>query len=175
MSDPAIRSTELTDLPAVIFLYRQVEALHAEVRPDLVTVAEGEALQATLTTLLSDPDVCNLVIEAHGGVVGYARYRISQVPAVSLSPRAGQAQATIEELMISAEHRREKLATRMLREIESRLGEQGVPLIRLSVYDFSIDAQYLYSGLGYEPVKLELEKRVSPPDARPGTLAPAVR
>lgn len=67
----------------------------------------------------------------------------------------------IENIYVKPEYRDEGVGTMLLEAAEEELLSQGVDVISLEVLAANERAQKLYRSHGYEPHRIELEKRVS--------------
>ena len=70
----------------------------------------------------------------------------------------GERVGEIESLGVLPEYRGRGLGTRLLRELEDRLREQGVTDLVLGVLPGNTDARRLYERLGYRPTWLYLSR-----------------
>lgn len=160
MNNAKFRNASATDLPNLVRLFRQSEAIHQGNRPDLFSRADEAEVQHIFDKFLGDPAISNLILEVSGEAIGYARYRIQEVPRTSFLANGGQKQATIEEIVVSTESRRRGFAQKILSEIERRLNAVGVFSIKLTVFAFNTPAQKLYESLGYRSDSSQMSKRI---------------
>ena len=161
MDSPTIREAQRPDLDKIIALFRQSERLHVEGHPDVFSVANADELLSIFEKFMADAAVANLVVEIDGLMIGYARYRIYQIPKSSFLKNSGAKQALIEEIVISEDWRRHGLARELILEIERRLRTLGIEYVKLSVFAFNKAAQGLYAALDYSPISMQLGKHLA--------------
>jgi len=101
------------------------------------------------------------VAETHGKVVGFVYGRESNPPAEVLDKWNSRKVASIETLAVDEDHRREGIATLLLRALFEAFKQKEIDLVTLSVPAVETAAVKLYAKLGFEPRAQFLWKRLA--------------
>ena len=125
-----VRDLDTADIPQVIDLWKAVGDYH-----DHMDIPEALARKAQAEQNLF------LVAEVEGRIVGTV-----------MGGYDGR-MAWVARLAVAASHRRRGLATWLMRELEHRLEEKGVPQASLLVWHDNAAAISLYEKMGYEIVE----------------------
>lgn len=114
-----------------------------------------KAFQDLLPQGLNTPDnYLYTVQDSQGNAVGMLWF--------GARDRAGRRIAFVYDVSIRAEHRRKGLASRAFLALEDEARMMGLSGIALHVFGFNIEAQKLYSKLGFQPTDISMFKSLVP-------------
>jgi ribosomal protein S18 acetylase RimI-like enzyme len=150
------------DYRAVLEIYAEADALHADALPHLFRRTELPARSLALfQRQLDDARGALLVAELDGRVVGVIQVEIrerGEVPDVpALAPRRW---ASIEALAVADAFRRRGVATRLVEAAQRWVLDQGLDEVELTVHEFNQGAIRFYERMGYRMWSRRLAKRL---------------
>ncbi|MFL5318054.1 MAG: GNAT family N-acetyltransferase [Myxococcaceae bacterium] len=143
-----VRRLRISDFPRL----EEIESAHERAHS-----ARGgwlERVRKLLTLALSDEPEGLLIADLDGKVVGWAAVRQRQ-----LHPLAGDGLGHILHVSVAAEHRKQGIGQRLLRECEAYLRTHGCSGVRISVGVADSSAEKLMKKAGYSPTAWEMERR----------------
>jgi ribosomal protein S18 acetylase RimI-like enzyme len=144
------------DLPALVALNAEVQALHVQALPRRYRAATRAEVEDLFRQRLAQPDTSVLVAEEDAGPVGYA--------VVSVAEKAGNVltlplrAAEVHELGVAARARRLGTGRALMAAAEAQARAWGASEIVLSVIDFNEGARRFYEAIGYETVLRRLAR-----------------
>ena len=153
-----IRRAEITDIPDILCLLRQVCNVHQAIRPEIFKRDGVKYTENDLKTLLLDesrPVWCALEGE---NFLGYCfcqweEYRDSSV----LTDRR---ELYIDDLCVDETARGKGVATALFRHVTAAAKETGTDFITLNVWNGNDSALRFYEKMGMAPRKTTLELRL---------------
>ena len=174
MSLPTIRRATLSDFPALLALYREVDSLHASGMPHVFREAEPSRSDNYFDGLLADANTAVLVAEKEGGVLGVLT--VSLRPAPDIPMFVPRLVAHVSEVVVHAASRRAGVGRALMQAAHEWAREAGAAEVRLTVWEFNQDALRFYEALGYRTatrgMSLTLEDQPLAHDT-PGSPLPA--
>jgi aminoglycoside 3-N-acetyltransferase I len=130
---------------------RALNALFADVFEDAESYARRPPADAWAQALLARPDLLMLVAEADGAVVG------GLVGYVLDKFEAERREIYIYDLGVAETHRRQGIATGLIREVQRQAAELGAWTIYVQADPEDAPALALYRGLGTEEAVFHFE------------------
>jgi len=150
----AVRDASEADRPALDELWRQIDALHAEIQPSFFRRPPGPRAERHLQTALRDPQRHLLVAEDERGIVGTVQLRIYDAPATAVPCRRGY----VEDLVVDSARRGSGVGRALMRAAAARAREAGAEQLLLTVWRGNEDARRFYERLGYHELSHVLAK-----------------
>ncbi len=153
-----LRMATLQDIGCLGELYGEFHNFHARGVPDrLVSILEkpdiheGTELYQAFERIIQSEDSAIFIAEVDQLPVGLAEIYIRQDEANPLTVpyRYGY----LQSLMVSQEHRRQGIGTRLMRAIERWVEEKGASEIRLETWEFPQGPLPFYEKMGYQTLK----------------------
>ena len=154
-----IRPASENDYDMACLLYREVDALHAALLPEIFQPVEGSArpLEQFLEKINSPDDVL-FIAEWQGKICGLVD---AQEEAASPYPMFIPARfARIDNLVVAKDYRRQGVARALLDAIRRWAGERALEAIRLNVFSKNSDALMFYDGAGFTRLTEKLELKL---------------
>jgi ribosomal protein S18 acetylase RimI-like enzyme len=146
-SELIIREASVSDHQAISLLCAQVDALHAQGRPDAFQEPRRPRPIAFLQERIAEPDAAMFVADIGGAVVGFARVKLGRPPDNAMHrPRVF---AYVEEVVVSLDHRRLGVGKALMHAVEGWARDRKVDQIELTVWEFNEEARKFYESLGY--------------------------
>ena len=159
MSVIIVRRATPKDLPTVGRLGALLVRTHWELDPKRFMRATPHMAQGYghfLGTQLDDPDVCVLVAEQEGDVLGYTYAAVEPRDWMSLRDRAG----VIHDIIVDPERRRSGVGRMLLDATLAFLKERGAPRVVLSTAERNESAQRLFARAGFRPTMIEMTREL---------------
>jgi ribosomal protein S18 acetylase RimI-like enzyme len=157
--DISIREVRIEDHPALDALWSDADLIHHGALPTVFARPAGVARSIDFVkSSLSDSTKQMLVAVAQDRVVGVVRLTIRE----RQPPFVPRRFATVEEIVVSAEHRGEGIGQRLMAEAEAWAANNGADEVWLDVWEFNESAIGFYASLGYETITLRMRKEVEP-------------
>jgi ribosomal protein S18 acetylase RimI-like enzyme len=142
---------DLTDEQKAFSTHIQAEANRSRIREDLVRrIITGEVL------------VARGDVDGSGNVAGFVSFGL-ETKRYDHDVQRG----VVYNLYVRPEYRNEGVGRELLTEAERRLAENGVDLVSLQAMAENDAARRFYERLGYQPHRVELEKRIDDDRAEP--------
>ena len=150
-----IRRARPDDMARINELLFQVQALHAEGRPDIFKIGAKKYTDDQLARIIEDDTTPIFVLEEDGDIAGYA-FCIYQV-----TPENSQVYYRkvlyIDDLCVDAACRRRGVGTRLYRHVLKTAAENGCNSVTLNVWRVNEGAERFYNSLGMQPLKTTME------------------
>lgn len=143
-----VRTARISDADALGRLNAEVQLMHAIARPSRFKPPSSEAFAPSLlATLLADRDVYLFVSEDDGRTVGYVYARIVRRPEDVFVYAVDM--LVVEQVAVSATHRRRGHGERLVRHVLDLARRQGITRAELTVWSFNAAARAFYERLGF--------------------------
>ena len=154
-----LRPAAYQDIPAVAKLLYQVQAIHAEGRPDLFNTGARKYSDGELEEIFDDfANRPVFVAEEAGEVLGYAFCILEETPpSHSLKPIKS---LYIDDLCVDEAHRDAHIGTALYDHVVAFAREQGCDRITLNVWELNFNARRFYERRGLTPLKTVMEMKL---------------
>ena len=152
-----VRNAKETDIPRLLELLTQVQAIHAQGRPDLFEGTHTKYRPDDLRAILRDERRPVFVAEDQDGTVqGYA-FCILQQPGGegNLQPRRA---LYIDDLCVDQARRGEHIGQALYRHVQEAARALGCYHITLNVWSLNQSAARFYERMGLAPLKVVMEQ-----------------
>lgn len=152
-----LRKLTLSDYDEMLELYRQLDALHAQARPDLCVPREGREVfpREVLEQQLQDPRCLVLgAFDPEGTMAGTVLATLWEGDGVEGSWKY----ARLDDIYVLPGYRRRGVGRALFLAVEQWAGEQGALRLDLHVFSFNKSALALYEAMGMAPREQILEK-----------------
>ena len=153
-----IRKLKDSDYEMVIELYRELDELHVQTRPDCFVHRGKDEIYPRDAFLhnLSHPGVLQLGAFENEQLVGVVR--------ASLWEESGMVKdiktVCLDNIYVLPAWRRKGIAAKLFTEVELWAKEQGALRLDLHVWDFNKNAIAMYQALGMTPQRYVFEKKL---------------
>ena len=153
-----IRKLKDSDYEMVIELYRELDELHVQTRPDCFVHREKDEIYPRDAFLhnLSHPGVLQLGAFENEQLVGVVR--------ASLWEESGMVKdiktVCLDNIYVLPAWRRKGIAAKLFTEVELWAKEQGALRLDLHVWDFNKNAIAMYQAMGMTPQRYVFEKKL---------------
>lgn len=154
-----IRRAELKDVRRLDELLFQVQALHAEGRPDIFNVGAKKYTDEELGAIIKDDNTPIFVYEQDGIVAGYA-FCIYQETAESLQLHHRKV-LYLDDLCVDSRFRRQGVGKALYLHVLKTAAENGCDSVTLNVWSLNESAQRFYERMGMKPLKTMMETRLA--------------
>ena len=152
-----IRAARPDDYTRLCELYEQLDAFHRSARPDVFVRPEGAPRSLErVSALLAGPESTILVAERGSVVVGFATVVVRRISPNPVRPSTDYAE--LDEIVVDAAHRRQRLALLLIAASEAWAAERGLKTLVIGVWAFNDAARAVYERAGYEVQTLRLAK-----------------
>ncbi len=156
--DIRVRRATMADYERLCELYRQVDAHHVVVHPELFRMVEPPRERAHIQEILQGADSTIFVAEVGEVIAGFALVFVKDAPPVPVMvPRRF---AVVDTLGVDEQYRRRGVGRALMEQAEQFAREHGARDIELSVYKFNVGAIRLYEELGYQTASLKMRKGI---------------
>jgi len=155
MAKVSVRAANEHDLPSLLTINEQVQALHFAARPDQFKPVDTVGIERWLLEILDAPAVTAWVAELEGAVVGSAivtRHERAEGPFVW-----AQTWWSIDQLGVLPAYRRRGVAKPLVARIEAEASAQCIARIELNSWAFNTDAHAAFGKLGFAPKHIRFE------------------
>ena len=150
-----IRRAEKKDMERLNALLFQVQALHAEGRPDIFKKGAKKYTDEALSAIIDDDTTPIFVWEEDGVIAGYA-FCIYQE-----TKENGQLYHRkvlyIDDLCVDQPFRRHGIGAKLYRYVLDTAKENGCDSVTLNVWSVNDDALAFYRSMGMQPLKTMME------------------
>ena len=146
-----IRRENEGDIPAIHAILRQVNDIHAALRPDLFHTGETKYTAEELRAILADAARPVFVAELSGQVVGYA---------FCVEKREHTPTRCLDDLCVDAAWRRHGVAAALFDHVTAYAKQKGFYSVTLNVWAGNESAQAFYESRGMTIQKTTMEKIV---------------
>lgn len=142
---PVIRRAKEIDLYCLNSLMYKLHDEHHQQCPDLFKTASEIEEEKSIARYLDDPECMVYVAEMNDVIIGFITGHFCELISTVSKPVM---MATIDELYIEKEYRREGVAEQLMMRIEQELKDYGVKEIFVEVWDFNKGALEFYNKQG---------------------------
>lgn len=142
---PVIRRARENDLYCLNSLMYKLHDEHHQQSPDVFKTASEIEEEKSIAQYLDDLDCMVYVAECNGMVVGFVTGHFCELVSTVSKPVM---MATIDELYVEKEHRRQGIAEQLMERIELELKDYGVKEIFVEVWNFNQNALTFYHKQG---------------------------
>ena len=150
-----IRMAKREDVPAIGRLLLQVQAVHAEGRPDLFNRGARKYRDDEVEEILKNGQTPIFVAERNGAVLGYA-FCIIETPIATASLKSVKT-LYIDDLCVDESARGEHIGTELYQHVTEFAREIGCQRITLNVWCLNESAMRFYEKRGLSPLKITME------------------
>ncbi len=151
----ATRFAAKDDLDRVNELRAQVNALHAEGRPDIFKPGFGAELRAYVHAIFDDPNKRIAVCERGGEICGFAVLnRVSRPETPYMYAREF---LDVDEFCVDAPCRRQGVGAELIAFVREWAEGEGFDRVELNMWEFNADALAFYESLGFETYRRYME------------------
>ena len=150
-----IRRAEKKDIGRLDDLLFQVQALHAQGRPDIFKQGRKKYTDEDLEAILADDGKPVFVYEREGRVLGYA-FCVYQITEEN-SQVYGRKTLYIDDLCVDEGERGKQIGRELYRHVLKEAEENGCNSVTLNVWDINPGAQKFYERMGMKPLKTMME------------------
>jgi GNAT superfamily N-acetyltransferase len=154
-----IRTTDPRDAQAVAQLYVEVADEVVAREPSFRHLPEANEVARRYQSRIGESDRAVLVAVSGGTVIGFVDASL-QRHAGAATYRAPGVDVYVEELIVTASHRRRGVATQLMRAVEAWERNTGAGLVWLDTHLENDGARALYATIGYREVGVELLKEL---------------
>lgn len=150
-SEPLIRGASRADYPQLCALWRLVDQLHQQVRPDFFRLSvEAPRTMAYLEEALADPHQEILVAELEGELCGLVEVKLYDTPThPQMTPTR---RALVDDLTVAVSFRRRGAGRALMTAAAHWARSRGASQLVLTVWAGNEQAERFYRALGYLPV-----------------------
>jgi ribosomal protein S18 acetylase RimI-like enzyme len=149
--EPVVRSARAQDVPAIAGLYLEVAEEVVGREPSFRHVPDAASVESRYLSRIEEADRAVLVALADGAVVGFVDAALQRHEDQGTHHAPGL-DAYVEELVVTARHRRRGVATALIRAVEARAREAGARMVWLDTHLRNEGARALYGTIGYREV-----------------------
>lgn len=153
-----IRRAEQKDIERLNELLFQVQALHAEGRPDIFKIGAKKYTDAELAAIIADDNTPIFVWEENGVIGGYAFCIYQQT--MENSQLHHRKVLYIDDLCVDRRFRRKGVGTQLYRYVLDTAAASGCDSVTLNVWRINEGAQKFYQSMGMEPLKTTMETQI---------------
>ncbi len=150
-SEPRVRAATRTDYPSLCMLWRLVDQLHHQVRPDFFRVSAAAPRSTRyLDQALADSHQQIFVAELAGELCGLVEVKLYDTP---IHPQMIQARrALVEDLVVDEAVRRRRVGRALMEAAAGWAKAHDASQLVLTVWSGNHAAERFYEALGYQPV-----------------------
>jgi ribosomal protein S18 acetylase RimI-like enzyme len=153
-----IRLVRENELERVNELRMQVNALHVAGKPEVFKPGFPAELRDYIYAIRKDPEQYIVVAEQDGYICGFAvLHHINQPENPFMKERDF---LDIDEFCVDENHRRQGVASAMIRYIRDYAKEQGYHRIELNMWEFNREALAFYEAAGFTSFRRYMEMMV---------------
>ena len=151
-----IRLAEYTELDEINVLRKQVNDLHAKGKPEFFKEGFSKELQDFLVDIWNN-EKCKIVVAVDSSrIIGYSIFSIAPKKE-ALFMRGGD-YLDIDEICIDKDHRRQGIASSIMKYIENYAKKIGIERIVLNMWEFNEEARSFYEKSGFKTYRRYLER-----------------
>ena len=150
-----IRRAEQRDIPALMSLLLEVNAVHNEIRPDLFKGNTTKFDQSELSDVLRDNDKPVFVYEADGHILGHAFCQLIEVRGNSLLLDIKT--LYIDDICVARQSRGQHVGRALYEYVRNYAKQSGCYNITLNVWQGNDSAYHFYQSMGMSVQKTGME------------------
>ena len=153
-----IRKLIESDYGMVAELYKELDEMHVQARPDYFVHRDKDKIYPNDAFLqnLAHPDVLQLGVFENGQLVGVVRATLWEESGMLKDVKT----VCLDDIYVLPDYRRNGVATRLFTEVELWAKEQGAIRLDLHTWDFNKNAIAMYQAMGMTPQRYVFEKKL---------------
>ena len=153
-----IRKLTQSDYDRVIELYKELDELHVQARPDCFVPRDKEEIYPKDAFIhnLSHPGVLELGAFENEQLVGFVRASLWEESSMVKDVKT----VCLDNIYVLPAFRRRGVAARLFAAVESWAKEQGAIRLDLHTWDFNKSAISMYRAMGMTPQSYVFEKKL---------------
>lgn len=153
-----IRKLTQSDYDRVIELYKELDELHVQARPDCFVHRDKEEIypKDAFVHNLSHPGVLELGAFENEQLVGFVRASLWEESGMVKDVKT----VCLDDIYVLPACRGKGVATRLFAEVEVWAKEQGAVRLELHTWDFNKNAIAMYQAMGMTPQRYVFEKKL---------------
>ncbi|MBR4458827.1 MAG: GNAT family N-acetyltransferase [Clostridia bacterium] len=152
-----IRFAREEDLDQVNVLRKQVNDVHVEGKPEVFKPGFCDELRDYIHVIFADPRQKIVVADDGGAVCGFAV--LNHITRPENPFMYVRDFLDIDEFAVDEEHRRQGIATAMIRFIRNYAREQGFSRVELNMWEFNQGALAFYEAAGFTTYRRYMEMK----------------
>ena len=153
-----IRKLTESDYDMVIELYKELDEMHAQARPDYFVHRDKDKIYP------KDAFVHNLAYPGGLELGAFENEQLVGIVRATLWEESGMRKdvktVCLDDIYVLPSHRRKGVATRLFAEVEMWAKEQGAIHLDLHTWDFNKGAIAMYQAMGMTPQRYVFEKKL---------------
>ncbi len=154
---PVIRFANEGDLDRVNVLRKQVNDLHVQGKPEVFKPGFCAELRDYVRVIFADPRQRIVVAEKDGVLCGFAV--LNHITRPDNPFMFERDFLDIDEFCVDRDHRRQGVASAMIRFIREYAREQGFSRVELNMWEFNQDALAFYEKAGFKTFRRYMEMK----------------
>ena len=154
-SPVSLRFARAEDLERINILRRQVNDLHVAGKPEVFRPGFGDELRDYIYTILANPQMKIVVAEADQQICGFAV--LNHIIRPENPFMYARDFLDIDEFGVDESHRRQGIASAMIRFIRDYARDQGFSRIELNMWEFNHTALAFYEATGFRTFRRYME------------------
>ena len=153
-----IRKLIESDYDTVAELYKELDEIHVQARPDYFVQRDKDNIYPKDAFLqnLAHPDVLQLGVYEDGQLVGVVRATLWEESGMVKDVKT----VCLDNIYVLPSRRRNGIATKLFAEVELWAKEQGAIRMDLHTWDFNKSAIAMYQAMGMTPQRYVFEKKL---------------
>ena len=147
IGDVRNRLAKVDDFPSIISVWTEAMDVHAKLDPRFpLSPDASKAMTSYLGEVLADENGFLFVAEANGRIIAYCLAGIASYPPVFAKRTYGY----INDLMVSADHRRKGVGTALFRSTAAAIQAKGIHVLEVSHVPENPMASSFWRKLGFK-------------------------
>ncbi len=153
-----IRKLAESDYDKVVKLYRELDELHVQARPDFFVSREKDEVypKDAFIQNLANPDVMQLGVFDDEQIVSVVRATLWKESGMVKDIRT----VCLDDIFVLPAYRRRGIAAKLFTEVETWAKEQGAVRLDVNTWDFNKGAIAMYQAMGMTPQQYVFEKKL---------------
>lgn len=152
-----IRKLTETDYAVVLELYKALDAIHVQARPDYFVPRENTYPREAYGKNITDPNYLLLgAFDNEGNLLGFADATLWNESGMVKTIKT----VCLDNIYVSPDARRTGIATKLFLEVERWAKEMGAVRLDLHTWDFNQGAIAMYRSMGMTPQRYVFEKKL---------------
>ncbi len=153
-----IRKLIESDYDMVVELYKELDEMHVQARPDYFVHRDKDNIYPKDAFLknLAHPDVLQLGVFENGQLVGVVRATLWEESGMVKDVKT----VCLDNIYVLPSHRRKGVATKLFTGVELWAKEKGAIRLDLHTWDFNKSAIAMYQAMGMTPQRYVFEKKL---------------
>lgn len=152
-----IRKLTVSDYSALLELYKELDELHIQARPDYFVRRDDVYPRDAFEHNIANPICIDLgAFDDSGKMLGFVE--------ATLWNESGMVKTTktvcLDNIYVSPAHRRTGIAAKLFEMVEAWAREQGAVRLDLHTWDFNQGAIAMYRAMGMTPQRYVFEKKL---------------